>query len=166
MSLVYQGYKVEKSEFWDTVGEVRDIYRTSHHAVESISEQIETLLEKDVEGSKRIEEISNLVDFWADVLSPDSESDQLVRLQLYDLDDFFSFRVLEPRFYFANEVAHKVGVETHSHDGRTDMSEPDDAIKRVVGLQEQERYFIVPILSKEDLMNVYWNPDHPANPRP
>lgn len=164
VSLVYCGYKVEKSEFWDVVGEVRYHYRTSHHAVESIAEQLERLLEKDVRVSQRQEEIMHLVDFWSDIMSPESESKQLVRLQLYDFDDFYSFRVLEPRYYFENQVADEVGVERHSYDGRVDVSEPDDSIERVVELQQSEHYFLVPILSKDDLMDVYRDPDHPANP--
>jgi len=164
MSLVYQGYKVKKSEFWDVVGEVRDHYRTSHHAIESISEQIESLLEKDVESSQMREEIRHLVDFWTDVMAPGSDREELVRLQLYDFDGFYSFRVLESGWYFGNKVADTVNVEPHRHDGRSDFSKPDDDIEKVVKMQEREHYFLVPILSESDLLDVYWNPNHPANP--
>ena len=164
MSLVYHGYRVNKDEFWDVVDEIREVYIDEHFSMEPVHQLCESIEEGDVEGS--MHKLSDLIDAAVEYMRGIKEYESeinLVRLQIYDINDNeYTFRVLEPGFFFSNVVYEEIdALERLHYDGRTDITDEEREVKplvdKVVDLQEANRYMLVPVLSSGDLFDVYLN---------
>jgi hypothetical protein len=161
MSLVYHGYRVDKEDLWDAVEQIREIYRNEHPSVNIINEAIDNL---DPDTEDVYDTMSELVDVFVDRHSEGMETDfffrDFIRLQVYDLGDELTFRVLEPGYFFGNEVSNRIDqIERLYYDGRSDITEEEKSTKplvdRVVELQEQDRYMTIPVLSYDDLNDIW-----------
>jgi hypothetical protein len=174
MSLVYYGCKVNKDDFWNVVEDIRETYRENHLAMKEARNTVDHFIENpddfDHDSTNVISEIREIAKEEADHATEgkDFSSKDLVRLQVYDLGDYWTFRILEPGYFFFNEIASEVGVhdddveeiEDLSYDGRTDVTEKEEEnlpdVERVVEMQRKNEYFLVPALSTDDIRDVYF----------
>lgn len=172
MGLKFNGYRVDKDDFWDAVDKIRDLYYEKHAATEAVRELVETFIENpedfDHDSAKVMEKMSEFEDAFADRAigyRDDYKREELVQLQVYDMGDgSYVFRVLEPDYFFDNVIAEHLGGEPGLLDpfwysGTTMEGHSDDAkgqVEEVAELQEQKRYFLVPILEVDDMSDVYF----------
>lgn len=164
MSLNYHGYKVKKKELWNVVEKIRELYKKEHKTAKSIRLIIDEWLEEDDLQHKDLSEaVFNLIDFFTDEACPEEgyKSNRLVELQLYDLNkNEYSFRVLENGYFFMNEVSERIDEITNfSYDNRTPLTEEEDEreneIDKIVDMQENEKYMLIPILTKDHLFDIH-----------
>ena len=175
MGLKFDGYKVPKEDFWDAVDKIRDLYYEKHAATETVREIIEAFIENpenfDYDSTKVMEEMSETEKFFADRAAghrEDFKRENLVQLQVYDLGDSFVFRVVEPGYFFGNVIAEHLGgnhmgepglLDPFWYNGTVMKGHSDGAkeqVEEVAKLQEQKRYFLVPVLEVGDISDVYF----------
>lgn len=173
MGLKFNGYRVGKSDFWDAVDEIRDHYYEKYPATEAVRELVETFIENPEDFSHDSAEVmkkmSGLQDAFADRAigyREEYKREKLVQLQVYDIGESYVFRVLEPDYFFDNAVAEHLGGNGESgmldpfwYSGTTMEGHSDEAkgqVEEVAELQENGRYFLVPVLEVDDMSKVYF----------
>lgn len=178
MGLKFHGYQVDKSDFWEAVDEIRDVYFDEYPATEAIRELIDTFIENpedfDHDSTNLLEKMSEFEDVFADRAigyREDYKREKLVQLQVYDLgEDSYVFRVIEPDYFFDNAVAEQLGGNHQGEpgplepfwysgttmEGEVPSGDPKEAVEEIADLQEKKRYFLVPILEVDDLSDVYY----------
>jgi hypothetical protein len=175
MGLKFEGYRVGKDDFWDAVDEIRDLYYEKYPATEVVRELVEAFIEKpedfDYDSAEVMKKMSELQDAFADRAigyREDYKRERLVQLQVYDMGESYVFRVLEPDYFFDNAVAEHLGgnhmgepgmLDPFWYSGTTMKRHSDGAkaqVEEVAELQENGRYFLVPILEVDDMSDVYF----------
>ena len=173
MGLKFNGYRVAKSDLWDAIDEIRDLYYEKYPATEAVRELVEAFIEKpedfDHDSAEVMKKMSELQDAFADRAigyRDDYKCEKLVQLQVYDMGEYYAFRVIEPDYFFDNAVAEHLGGNGESgmldqfwYSGTTMEGHSDNAkaqVEEVAELQENGRYFLVPILEVDDMSKVYF----------
>ena len=173
MGLKFNGYRVGKGDFWDAVDEIRDLYYEKYPATEAVRELIETFIENpedfDYDSAEVMKKMSEFQDAFANRAigyREDYKREELVQLQVYDMGEYYAFRVLEPDYFFDNAVAEHLGANGESgmldpfwYSGTMMKGHSEDAkgqVEKVAELQENGRYFLVPILEIDDMADVYF----------
>lgn len=145
MSTVMYCYKINKDDWWEFFGKMRN-----HYINESVTMKLAMAYQKEESGH----------DFWK--FCQDDENH--ISVQLFDFNDDWIFRVLETGYYFANkhkELFSELGEVFY--DNRTAIpleNEANEAIAdRIDVLMRQKRYFMAYILDSNLLFSIAFDVD-------
>lgn len=92
-------------------------------------------------------------------------NDPIMQLQIFDInEDEYAIRVLEKGYYFYNNAKEFSALDPLDYDTRTDLTEAEKENKETVhhinDLINDQHYFLVPIVTKDELEEIYWDEAH------
>jgi len=142
-------YRIAKWRWWYLATTCREFYKDNH--------PISLALTKLASGNPSYSQFSKTVN----ELTTGNES-WTVELQLFDEGDTWLIRVLEQGYFFHNHWTewNHLGLEAVTYDNRSDVP-PEDEKNAAVAQWVDEKilaaeYFLYPLLSREDLMDLYF----------
>lgn len=146
MSTVLYAYKVHKSDFWNVFDDIREYYKSNYIILGAL---------KAAKNEGYFDTMKMLKSFFAE----ETINRQDTRLQLFDFEDCWIFRVLEPGYYFMNN-SHEFNIELIQYDNRTDVP-PEDKPNELIADQidmmiDSGHYFLVPLIDYGYVSGLCW----------
>ncbi len=165
MSVRLYTFRITKALWWDTLASIRGVYLAEYPIAQAMTVMANALIEKaetDRSGDIATKlQMLSLLDTFSDTYTKDPDEGWSVEFQVFDEGDTWLIRPLERGSFLLGRHERWPELQPVFYDTRTDEPSVNVPANRATSewVDEQikaHRYFVVPVLSREDYRDIGW----------